>query len=206
MIATAQVTLTSLYDGEKGIDAILAVLSNDSHVVPTDDEGLNGNYAGASSSLIIYNGATEDTKNWKITAKLDNVEGALVGNTFTVSKLINDTGNVTFTATRTGYSTLTRVFGLSKSKSGVKGADSTAYFLEVDANVIQRQGENKELNPTSISIYGNSKKGTNDIIAQAGYFTIYEQSRESFSIDKYTRLVLNNEDESGREYVLSKSS
>lgn len=44
-------------DGESGGDAYVAVLSNDSHSIPTDPEGNNGNYTGCQTTINLYRGS-----------------------------------------------------------------------------------------------------------------------------------------------------
>lgn len=105
-----------------GFSTVVALLSNDSHTVPTDSAGNDGNFTGAATTLTIYNGTTDDSANWSVTAAPTNITGTLSGKTYTVTALSADTGYVDLTATRGGFSNVVKRFTLSKSKGGVTGA------------------------------------------------------------------------------------
>lgn len=115
--------------GADGANAIVAVLSNESHVIPTDSAGNNGNYSGAATTITIYNGTSNDSANWTVTATTSNVSGSLSGKTYTVSGLSADTGYVDLTATRSGYASVVKRFVLSKSKAGTAGAQGPAVVV-----------------------------------------------------------------------------
>jgi hypothetical protein len=115
--------------GADGANAVVAVLSNESHVVPTDSAGNNGNYSGAATTITIYNGTSNDSANWTVTATTSNVSGVLSGKTYTVSGLSADTGYVDLTATRSGYASVVKRFVLSKSKAGTAGAQGPAVVV-----------------------------------------------------------------------------
>ena len=107
--------------GDNGSNAIIGVLSNEAHTIPTDSNGDNGNYTGASTTLTIYNGITDDSTNWSVTVSTSNVTGTLAGKTYTVTSMAADTGYVDLTASRLGFSTIVKRFTLTKSKAGVAG-------------------------------------------------------------------------------------
>ena len=105
-----------------GFSTVVGLLSNDSHTVATDSAGNNGNFTGAATTLTIYNGTTDDSANWSVTATPTNVTGTLSGRTYTVTAMSADTGFVDLTATRGGFSNVVKRFTLTKSKGGVTGA------------------------------------------------------------------------------------
>lgn len=105
-----------------GFSTVVGQLSNESHTVPTDSAGNNGNFTGASTTLTIYNGVIDDSANWAVTANAVGVTGSLSGRTYTVTNISGDTGYVDLTATRGGFSTVVKRFTLAKSKAGVTGA------------------------------------------------------------------------------------
>ena len=107
--------------GDNGSNAIIGVLSNEAHTIPTDSNGDNGNYTGASTTLTIYNGIADDSTNWSVTVSTSNVTGTLAGKTYTVTSMAADTGYVDLTASRSGFSTIVKRFTLTKSKAGVAG-------------------------------------------------------------------------------------
>lgn len=106
-----------------GFANVVATLSNDSQTIPTDNAGNNGVYTGAVSTMTIYNGATDDSANWTVTAAPSSgVTGSLAGKTYTVTAMTVDSGYVDLTAARSGYASVTKRFTLTKAKAGVQGA------------------------------------------------------------------------------------
>ncbi len=114
----------------KGEDAVVGLLTNEAHTVPTDSAGNNGNFTGAATTMMVYNGATDDSANWTVAATpIAGVTGSLVGKTYTVTAMTVDTGYVDMTASRAGYSSVTKRFTLTKSKAGVTGAPGPAVVI-----------------------------------------------------------------------------
>ena len=106
-----------------GFGNVTGVLSNEAHTVPTDSAGNNGNFTGAATTMAVYNGATDDSANWTVAATpLAGVTGSLVGKTYTVTAMTVDTGYVDMVASRSGYSSVTKRFTLTKSKAGSAGS------------------------------------------------------------------------------------
>lgn len=184
IVSEASIDLSLIQTGSKGDkgqvgdNAIVAVLNNDYQTIYTDKDGNNGNYSGAVSTITIYSGSKDDTSNWSISASTSNVTGVLSGNTYTVTNLTADTGYVIFTATRSGYTTITKQFRLSKSKigstgnTGSTGSSATEYWLVTDANVLQRNSSS--YHPVSITVSGKYQYGSGTPTAYAGRFVISE--------------------------------
>lgn len=105
-----------------GFSNITAILSNETHTITTDSAGNNGNYSGASTTLTVFNGTTDDSANWSVAATPSGVTGSLAGKTYTVTAMSGDTGYVDLVASRAGYANVTKRFTLSKSRAGVAGA------------------------------------------------------------------------------------
>lgn len=127
IIAKAQMELVKITNGIQGVrgdNAIIGVLTNESHNIPTDSEGNNGNFTGANSKIQIFDGISDATSLWSITAKASTgVTGSFASNTYTVTGLSTDTGYVDFTATKSGYATINKRFTISKVKAGHMGVD-----------------------------------------------------------------------------------
>ena len=127
---TARFTLAKAKAGAVGANAVVGVLSNESHLIPTDSAGNNGVFTGAATTMSIYNGAKDDSANWTVTASaLIGVTGSLSGKTYTVTGMTVDTGYVDLTASRSGYSNVVKRFTLSKSKAGATGATGPAVVV-----------------------------------------------------------------------------
>lgn len=110
--------------GQTGTATVFAILDRDSFIFAATSAGLVSNFTGATSTIQILEGKSDVTSSWNITkADSTGVTSTLAGATVTVKSFgaNNDTGAVTFTATRTGYSTLTKHFDLSKAKGAGSG-------------------------------------------------------------------------------------
>ena len=112
-------------------------LSNPSHAVQTDVNGENGNYAGAETEAVVYEGITDTTANWDfaitpdsgVTATINGGPGP-VSNPATVTVAVSDmtvpTGIVLVTATQVGETDLTADFIIDKQEASATGY--TAFF------------------------------------------------------------------------------
>lgn len=104
------------------VKAYTMVLSNDMSLVPTDKDGVNGNYTTAVTTAMIYKGAVDDTRNWTFSVNVSGgVTGKLVGSKYTVSNMTSDNGLVTMIAKKDDL-TLTKGFQISKVRAGKDGA------------------------------------------------------------------------------------
>lgn len=119
-----------------GFGSITAILSNETHTVPTDKDGNNGNFSGAVTTLSVFNGTTDDSANWTVAATPSGVTGSLAGKTYTVTALSGDTGYVDLTASRSGYASVTRRFSLSKAKTGATGSSAVVGILSNEAHTV----------------------------------------------------------------------
>jgi hypothetical protein len=119
-----------------GPAGVVIDLSQDSHTVPTDSTGANGDYSFATTTANIYEGGTNTSSLWTwiepTTANL-GLSGGVTGvwnagtRTFSVTGMTQDSGAVVFKATRAGYSNQSATFNISKSKGG------EAYYLVVES-------------------------------------------------------------------------
>ena len=204
-----QWTLVKGANGASGLDAIVAVLTNESHVIPTDEDGLNGNYRGAYTEIIILEGATDVTSTFNITAKAsDGVMGSLSSNKYTVTKIAEDTdtGEVTLTAEK-GSTTITKVFTIAKSKKGIKGTDgakgddSILYQLNTDTLVVIKDIDDV-YSQDSVSLTSVMKAGSEDYTNNPVYFRVYEQKVNPLTVDTFSELSVKDQVDN-REYILS---
>lgn len=131
-----------------GPAGVVIDLSQDSHTIPTESNGSNGDYSGASTTANIYEGGAQTSSLWswaEPTTANSGLTGGITGvwsastRTFTVTNMTQDSGTVIFRASRAGYSDQTAIFNLSKSKGG------EAYYLVVESSngIIFRPGQGK---------------------------------------------------------------
>lgn len=103
-------------------------LSNPTHAVPTDANGENGDYSGASTEVQVFEGVTDVTDEWSIaitpdsgvTATINGGAGPVTGTlsvTVAVSDMTIPDGAVLVTASKTGEDDLTASFRVTKSES-----------------------------------------------------------------------------------------
>lgn len=134
----------TVYRGDNGSNAITAVLSNDSHTIPTDSAGNNGVYTGSGSIIRVFEGTTEldydgvgtAVGKWTATRTASGItagaisESGLTGVMAQHSAMTADTATVTISITGKtlsgGAFSLTKLQTLSKSKSGTGGARGSA--------------------------------------------------------------------------------
>jgi hypothetical protein len=136
-------TIVRLFDG---IDTINGVLTNESHTLTADSSGNVISFAGAVCSLNIFNGITNDNANGWSFSKVDSgVTSSIASNTVTITAMPAGTssGYVDITATRSGYSSVTKRFTISKSLQGNLGSQgpsgsssyvATVYYQSVIPN------------------------------------------------------------------------
>ena len=116
VVSTGIFTITDSFDG------ISIGLSSASFVVPTDDLGSAGTFTGCASTVKVMNGKDDVTSSYTISVAASvGLTGSLTGTTYTATAMTTETGTVDFTATRTGFATLTARFTISKARRGGDG-------------------------------------------------------------------------------------
>lgn len=196
VIATGQFTVYLVSD------EVTARLSSYIHGVPTDANGENGDYAGASTTLTVIDGSTDVTSKWNITYEESSVVGFLSGATYTVTNLLAESAVVTFRAKREGYSDVIKEFKVIKNRQGVAGEDARNYYMNTDVSNI-KQLRNGTFIPSNIEFQGKLRVGSKFPVDYLGYFVIYEQSRNSITIDDYTNLAEQGLIAPDSEYIVS---
>jgi len=153
---------------------IIGVLSNESATIPADSTGYVLSYANASTTMYVYKNGIDDTSNWTFTNTKSNVTcgEATTSNTQTIASIIADSGYVDITASRSGYSNITKRFDITKAKGGL---NATAYWLTVSVAAIQKNIIGV-FNPTTITAYGYSATGISAPALYSGRFKIYENN------------------------------
>lgn len=196
----ADIEFTKLTAASDGSDAITALISNESASIATLADGSGGVFAGATSTISIFEGTTDVTASWTIaqTRNSVTVTEAASSKTATVTAMSADSGSVVFTATRSGYTTLTKTFNLTKNKQGVSGASPTAYWLVTDANVFQKNLANV-YSPTSINISAKSQTGSGAPGNYSGRFIISDSTDGTAFTARYT----SSANEATKNYIPS---
>lgn len=149
---------------------IVGVLTNEYHAVPTDEDGNNGNYTGAESELRIYEGAVDTTSLWTFGATASvGVTGTLVGNRYTVTNLATDSEYIDLVASRSGMSSITKRFKLTRAR---QGDPVPAYNLRVSTSVIKTYTDGSK-SPDSVTFSAYSSIGLAEPTPYAGIFKLF---------------------------------
>ena len=160
-------TIPVINDGPVTIaqDGITADLTNGLHSIPADKNGLNGNYAGATCTMKIFEGTSDTTSNWSIIQTVSNGTTVTPSSNNATAAVTNMTaattsGTVIFTATRSGYDTLSLTFTINKINAGADGTPATVFSIISSVSAISKN-INNVYNPVSITatpkkIVGNS--------------------------------------------------
>jgi predicted phage tail protein len=153
---TDEISLFRLYDGS---DALTAILTNESHLVPADAAGVVSSYAGATGTMLIFKGATQlgagtaPSVSFSIAgftgfgppafaAPGTSVNGGAIqvdGSTgvYTVfGNLAADSGTVKVRATLSTGQVIDRIFSISKARAGVQGADGLTALLSNESHAV----------------------------------------------------------------------
>lgn len=108
--------------GAPGADALQMLLSNEAHVVAAAADGSVSSFAGASTSVIIYRGLTNDTAQWTLSKADTGCTSTLASGVLSITAMSAETAFVDITATRPSYPNLVRRFTIAKSRAGAAGA------------------------------------------------------------------------------------
>lgn len=191
--AQSEIDFSKANNGVNGQGSFTAVLSNDTIGVPTKADGTGGNFVGATTTMTIFRGTSDDTTNWTFSQNPVNVTGTSSGTpsgrTFTASGFSagQTSGYVDITATN-GSNTITKRFTIVASVAGTNGNDSTSYWLNTSVAAIQIQkNNNNAYNPTTLTVSSMSQTGTGTPASYSGRFIIEEYATSW--VTKYTSSV-----------------
>ena len=194
--------IDKIFDGSAGNATLTAQLSNTSHYVPCDANGNVTSWVGSPTQIYIYEGGNDVTSGWSIGTTLGTgLQGTYNASThiFTPSALTEDTSYCDFVCTKSGYSTLTIRYSITKTKMGADGKNAVIYTIEPSTLTI-----NKNISgvytPGKVTFYGYTKVGdTLNKTAYSGRFIIQESTDGSTFENKYT----SSANESSKEWTPS---
>jgi len=197
------VKITNGVKGDNGVNAILAVLSNEADSIPTDSAGANGIYTGSGTEIYVYDGATALTYDavgtangtWKVTAVASGITAGAIADSGVYATVANmsaitvDSATVTYTIT--GKTTLGVAINLTKKqtfsriKAGVTGTSPTLYRLIPSTNAIQKNISGV-YNPTTLTVSGKSQTGTGTYGNYSARYIIADSPDGVTFTDRYT--------------------
>jgi len=125
VVYTDTITLAKVQDGS---DALTMLLTNEAHTVPADTSGNVTSYAGASTVAKVFRGAADVTTSEGWTISVSSYTGCnaplVSGQTVSLDSshaLTADVATITIQAAKSGSSTLSRLFSVTKAKTGATG-------------------------------------------------------------------------------------
>ena len=200
-------TITKIRDGSPGDALINAVLSNDNQIIPCDGSGIPFESAfPISSKITIYEGAEDITNKYSISVTIQSdsgvprLIGSISGDTFTATSWNTlsqsyYTATVTFTCTRTGYSSINKVLTLSKVATG-----SSPNYYELTYDILATNKNISNIfNPSSVTFRANHINGelTEDY---QGYLKLYRVKLDGAQ-ETITTSNMSSDGASGYKYT-----
>ena len=160
-----------------GVTAYVGYLTNTGSGIPCDMAGTVLSYTGAVATFSVMRGAVVDT-GWTISktflycgdVETDEAASVATSKTTTINSITQAAATVTFTATKTNYTTITSVFNIFKIQNGV---DSKVYEIVLSANGLNKS-ELNVYNPTTVTISAQSIQGNAAPVAYSSYFKVHE--------------------------------
>ena len=220
--------ITKIRDGAPGDQVISVILSNENQMIPCDSQGnpLEGAFDSAFTKITIYEGSTDVTDQWTITASANKVRGSWNQETLTysVTGFVEgaNLGEVNFTCTPgedSGYnSPVYKKFVLTKVQPGADGKTPTIYSLGVSSLVINKNIGGSYF-PSTITIKAYSQTGNENKKSYEGRFEVYEgdneqptysstkdESEYSYQINNVLPLTIKLKGASGSDVVLDEQT
>lgn len=137
--------ITNGTNGVNGDNPIIAILSNDSHTIPSNSDGLEMNFSGANSEIKVYDGITDVTSEWVVTVNVSSeLTGTLSGSIYTITNMTSESGYVDFIATK-GSTVLKKRFTLAKVRRGVTGSNAQLLYLSSTADTMTFNNSNEPI-------------------------------------------------------------
>ena len=194
-------------DGKKGTDGVGAYtldLTNQNASVPCD---YNGNVLGSIESTIArvyYAGVLQS--DWSFGASFNGCTGSINASTgaVTMNSLTAESASVTITASKSGLSSMTVVYTLSKVRGGENGEDAVVYAVDPSVDVVQVDADGK-VSPSSITCSKLKKVGAGDYSVTTEGYLMYKRSSDS-SEQAYSSAVTLTASLSYIDFILYRSS
>ena len=152
-------------DGLDGDNPLIANLTNDTHSVPTDSDGNNGNYSGCYSKIELFKGEEKITSNVAysylassgVTGNWNSTEGI-----YTVTNMTVEAGYIDLTATYGGRS-YTKRFTIIKNKQGQSGKDAYTINLTNDSHAFSSESNGNIASALKTTTVVTAFKGTTSV-------------------------------------------
>jgi hypothetical protein len=152
-----------------GADGISAFLSPPSLAVVANSDGSSPVLTQAASTLSIMRGGTDISALYSLVCTPSaGITGSLVGKTYTVSGMTNDTESVTFVASRSGYSNITLVFYIAKVRKSADATTSTKGIVQLAADGGTTASTVVQATDSRLAAASTSNRGTVTLAVDGG--------------------------------------
>ena len=195
--------INKIYDGAAGNSTVAAVLTNENHVLAVKSDGTVRSWVGAATEIHIYEGGNDVTSQWTITkADGTGLTGTYNSSThiYTPSALTVDNSYADFTCTRTGYSTITKRYTITKQYAGADGEDAVIYEVVPDVYSLNLS-EAGTFTPTSVTFSAYKKVG--ETLVKSTYSGRFIISESTDGGATFTTKYTSNSNEATKAYTPS---
>lgn len=168
-----------------------------------NSDGTVKSWAGASTEIHIYEGGNDVTSQWTITkADGTGLTGTYNSSThvYTPSSLTADNSYADFTCTRTGYSTITKRYTITKQYAGADGEDAVIYEVVPDVYSMNLS-EAGVFTPTSVTF--NAYKKVGETLVKSTYSGRFIISESTDGGETFTAKYTSNSNEATKVYTPS---
>ena len=125
-LGTTYYDTVNLYKTYQSNGAPVAYLTDETRTLPASSAGTVSSFAGVGTTMEIYEGLYNVTSNWSYATAVSGCTITGVNtNTVAVTAMSADSATVTFTASRSGYPNITKIYNLTKAKAGATGTNGT---------------------------------------------------------------------------------
>lgn len=116
--------ITNGTNGVSGDNPVIAVLSNDSHTIPSNSDGLEMNFSGATSEFQVYEGIEDVTREWSV---MVTASSGIIGS-------LRNLGSITLGNNLYNQTIAKNVYMYYGAEQPSNEEDWTSDFIEIELN------------------------------------------------------------------------
>ena len=174
-LGMATIELQKLVNGSSGKNAIIAALTNDAQYLSVSDFS-ETKFSNVTTTMNIFDGIIDVSANWTFSKEeTTGIHGTLNGNVYTLDTFEGEHGEVRITASRTGFTSVTKVFTLVKIKNG---QDGSSIDINTNSPVIKKS-ESGAYSPSKLEINALYKVGLETPNTKEVAFVVSESTSPS---------------------------
>jgi hypothetical protein len=176
---TTQYRITKVKGGAagSGSTSISATLTNETATIGADTSGTvpTGGFAGATTMMVVFVGATDDSTNWTYACTYFNVTSSTLSSSRiqSITAMSADYGYIDIVASKATYPNITKRFIITKVRNGSIGTSPSSYWLLTSTAALKRNNSNA-YTPTSLVISSMYQTGSSTPGVFSGIYKVYE--------------------------------